>query len=301
MSNSQSLCEHFAKNGYVIVPGAIPQDLIDNLLQAQRRSRRNPLLIYRGQGVVGYERARWNAQGQMMRSMQNPHLLGFVPKLSNAIRRLVFNPSIAEALHASTGIQRWVNWQTMLFDRSVGTEVHLDTWFLDTNPRGHLIGIWIALEDITPESGPFLIYPRSHNLPVATEMACLGQLNDRTVQLRTALLEASIDPKPLLLRKGDVVLWNSLLAHGSELPSTAGATRKSVTAHFYPYGMHVASPPIRRLGSIYNHSRPIQVHPGQLWQAAVIPPWLYSTLCLSMFALQALRTSSITSGSIRRV
>lgn len=300
MVNSPSLRDRFAINGYVVVPEAIPQNLIDAVLHAQRLSRHNPLLIFKGQGVVGYERARWNSQGQMVRSIQNPHLLGFAPKLSQAIRRLVFSPPIAEALQASTGIQRWVNWQTMLFDRSVGTELHLDTWFLDTEPRGHLLGIWIALEDITPESGPFLIFPRSQNLPVATEMAGLAQLSDRTAQLRTALRDAAIDPQPLLLRKGDLVLWNSLVAHGSELPTTGGATRKSVTAHFYPNGMQVAAPPIRRLGSIYNHSRPTQVLAGQLWQAATISPWLYSTICLSMFALQTLRASSITSGTIRR-
>jgi ectoine hydroxylase-related dioxygenase (phytanoyl-CoA dioxygenase family) len=300
MSHSPSLNDRFNVNGYVVVPGAIPNDLIDAVLQAQLLSRRNPLLIFRGQGVVSYERARWNAQGQMVRSIHNPHLLGFAAKLSHAIRSLVFSPPIAEALQKSTGIQRWVNWQTMLFDRSVGTDLHLDTWFLDTYPRGHLIGIWIALEDITAESGPFLIFPRSQNLPVATEMRGLAQLSDRTAQLRAALRDAAIDPKPLLLRKGDLVLWNSLVAHGSELPTTAGATRKSVTAHFYPYGMKVAAPPIRRIGSIYNHSRPTQMLPGQLWKAATIAPWLYSSVCLSMFGLQALRPPSTGSGTIRR-
>lgn len=296
-----SLSERFRSEGYVVIPAALPQERIDAVLRAQRASRRNPLLIFRGQGVVGYERARWNDQGQMVRSIQNPHLLGLAPRLSGAIRRLVFSPAIARSLEACTGIQRWVNWQTMLFDRSVGTELHLDTWFLDTEPRGHLLGLWIALEDITAESGPFVIYPRSQSLPVAIEMrGGLAQLSDRTAQLREALQRSSLEPKPLLLRKGDLVIWNSLVAHGSELPTAAQATRKSVTAHFYPDGMAVAAPPIRRLFSIYNHARPRQVLKGQLWQAATIPAWLYSSLCLAMFALQTFKRSSTASGTIRR-
>ena len=114
-----SIAERFAAEGYVVLPGAMPADLIDQVLLAQRASRRNPLLIFRGQGVVGYERARWNPQGQMVRSIQNPHLLGLVPRLSSAIRRLVFSGPMAEALSACTGQSCWVNWQTMLVDRSV--------------------------------------------------------------------------------------------------------------------------------------------------------------------------------------
>lgn len=295
-----SIAERFAAEGYVVLPGAMPADLIDQVLLAQRASRRNPLLIFRGQGVVGYERARWNPQGQMVRSIQNPHLLGLVPRLSSAIRRLVFSGPMAEALSACTGQFCWVNWQTMLFDRSVGTDIHLDSWFLDTKPHGHLIGTWIALEDIHPDSGPFLIYPRSHQLAVSAHMAGLVNLNQRRTELCGALDQASIKPRSLLLRKGDLVLWNSLVAHGSEIPSSDRSTRKSVTAHFYPYGMQVADPPIKRLFSIYNHGRPKSVLDQRLLVAATINPVLYSSLCSLMYFTQFLRSSTSGMGSIRR-
>jgi phytanoyl-CoA hydroxylase len=299
-SSSPTLSERFRSEGYVVIPAAIPLEQIDAVLRAQRASRHNPLLIFRGQGVVGYERARWNDQGQMVRSIQNPHLLGLAPRLSGAIRRLVFSPAIAKSLEACTGIQRWVNWQSMLFDRSVGTELHLDTWFLDTEPRGHLLGLWFALEDITAESGPFVIYPRSQSLPVATEMQGLVQLSERTSQLREALQRSAIEPKALLLRKGDLVLWNSLVAHGSELPTASSATRKSVTAHFYPFGMKVASPPIKRLISIYDHAHPRPQLDDLLYSASVIHPLLYSTLCCSLYLLQRIPAASRRTGSIRR-
>lgn len=295
------ISDQLQQEGYVVIRQAMSHRLIDSVLTAQHQSRRNPLLIFRGQGVVGYERARWNKRGQMVRSIQNPHLLGFAPGLSRALNNLIFSPEVAETLNLATQIPCWVNWQSMLFDRSVGTDIHLDTWFLDTNPRGSLIGIWIALEDITHNSGPFIVYPKSHLLPMMTGMSSLAELKTTREHLMHVLNKNQILPVKLLLKKGDIVLWSSLLAHGSDLPASDNETRKSVTAHFYPHGMKVNAPPIRRMLSIYNHKKPITAYKDRLYKAATISPFLYSTLCVSMFALQLVGSHSGMIGSIRRV
>ena len=292
--------DRLVNDGYTVFKNAIPHHVIDRCLRAQRGARHNPLLIFRGQGVVGYERARWNAQSQMIRSIQNPHLLGLAPYLSNSIQELVFSTYIADALSESSENDRWVNWQTMLFDRSVGTDIHLDTWFLDTNPKGFLIGLWIALEDINADSGPFVVYPGSHKLQVSRRLKNLSDLNRKRNQLLGALEANGVKPVQLLLKKGDLVLWNSLLAHGSELPSSEHETRKSVTAHFYPYGMHVNEPPIKRLFSIYDHKSPQEVLPLKIYKAATVNPLIYSLICIAMYAVQAFRRKSFASGSIRR-
>ena len=52
--------------------------------------------------------------------------------------------------------------QHMFFDLSMETIDHIDSWYLDTNPRGSLIGAWIALENISLKGGCFHIYPKSH-------------------------------------------------------------------------------------------------------------------------------------------
>lgn len=300
VTSLNSLAKHFSVEGYVVIPKALPPVLLDEVLLAQKAARKNPLLIYRGQGVVGYERPKWDEYGHMIRSIQNPHLLGLAPRLSRSICKLVFSSSISDALLRTTGISRWVNWQTMLFDRSVGTEVHLDTWFLDTEPKGHLIGAWMALEDIQPEAGPFLIYPRSQELAVPTEISGLNGLIQRKQELSYALEQQAVKPIRLLLRKGDLVLWNSLVAHGSDLPTSKNATRKSVTAHFYPYEMNVANPPIQRFLSIYNHKKPREVKTGKLYQAATIMPSLYSGICVLMYILQRFMPKRVQAGSIRR-
>ena len=45
-----------------------------------------------------------------------------------------------------------------VFDRATGTIDHIDTWYLDTEPMGHLIAAWVALEDIDGQ-GEFHVYP----------------------------------------------------------------------------------------------------------------------------------------------
>jgi len=52
----------------------------------------------------------------------------------------------------------------MFFDQSVGTIEHQDSWYLDTEPAGRLIGVWYALEEIDRNSGPFFVVPKSHTL-----------------------------------------------------------------------------------------------------------------------------------------
>ena len=47
-------------------------------------------------------------------------------------------------------------WQNMFFDKSVGTVDHFDSWYLDTDPPGSLIGAWFALEDIDGKGGTFI-------------------------------------------------------------------------------------------------------------------------------------------------
>lgn len=78
----------------------------------------------------------------------------------------------------------YVNWQTMLFDRSVGTRNHQDSWYLDNDPPGGVIGAWIALGDISMDCGPFKIYERTNRKridPSACDFADLE--HDRAFRL----------------------------------------------------------------------------------------------------------------------
>lgn len=172
----------------------------------------------------------------------------------------------------------------MLFDRSVGTKVHQDSWYLDTVPQGGVVGVWIALEDITRDCGPFKVYDHTQDHlvePTAYNFDALEQDAQFQRDYPTSRCQR------LLLKKGDVILWNSFLFHGADLPTSDQRTRKSLTAHFYRHGAAVQDQPIQRAFSIYDHANPKPTPVPGLLKAATIDPLLYSALSIGLAGLKA--------------
>lgn len=271
-------------DGYVVLRQVIPSDRIDTLLSRLERVKRSRRFRFRAQGTNSFEGPLLDERGNLRNSIQNPHLLGALPAFREAVEAIVFSKPIHEALCAQLGEGSFVNWQTMLFDRSVGTKVHQDSWYLDTLPQGGVVGAWIALEDISRDCGPFKVYEHTQ-----------GQRVEPTAYNFDALEE---DPafqrdfpgarcQRLLLNKGDVILWNSFLFHGADLPSSNQHTRKSLTAHFYRQGASLQPQPIQRAFSIYDHAHPQPTAVPGLLKAATINPLLYSALSIGLANLKA--------------
>src|SRR3546814_4143074 len=57
--------------------------------------------------------------------------------------------------------------QSMYFEGNPATWAHQDSYYLDAEVLGRMVGAWIAVEDIAPGAGRFFIYPGSHRLDVA--------------------------------------------------------------------------------------------------------------------------------------
>lgn len=271
-------------DGYVVLRQVIPSDRIDTLLSRLERVKRSRRFRFRAQGTNSFEGPLLDERGNLRNSIQNPHLLGALPAFREAVEAIVFSKPIHEALCAQLGEGSFVNWQTMLFDRSVGTKVHQDSWYLDTLPQGGVVGAWIALEDISRDCGPFKVYEHTQ-----------GQRVEPTAYNFDALEE---DPafqrdfpgarcQRLLLNKGDVILWNSFLFHGADLPSSNQHSRKSLTAHFYRQGASLQPQPIQRAFSIYDHAHPQPTAVPGLLKAATINPLLYSALSIGLANLKA--------------
>lgn len=74
---------------------------------------------------------------------------------------IITHPNISNSLSDFTQSKNHVWYQSMFFDKSTGTKLHQDTWYLDTIPSGKLVGVWIALEDIEYSAGLFCIYTNS--------------------------------------------------------------------------------------------------------------------------------------------
>lgn len=271
-------------DGYVVLRQVIPGAWIDNLLERLERVKHSRRFRFRAQGTNSFEGPLLDERGNLRNSIQNPHLLGAVPAFRQAVERIIFSEPIHRALCAEAGEGTFVNWQTMLFDRSVGTKVHQDSWYLDTQPPGGVVGAWIALEDISRDCGPFKVYERTQGRRVEPTDYNFDALEEDEAFQRDF---PGARCQRLLLNKGDVILWNSFLFHGADLPSSDTRTRKSLTAHFYKQGCAVQDQPIQRAFSIYDHGHPQRTAVPGLLKAATIDPLLYSALSIGLSTVKA--------------
>ena len=155
--------EYFQENGYVIIPNLIKNKFIDNLLFALKEFKKNNSLFY-SQSDHNWRRIKndLDKDSLLSSSFENFTNLIWAKKLSKSGRDILQSEPILQILRELSDEKNFCMWQNMLFDKSTGTVDHLDTWYLDTDPRGKLIAAWVALEDIDDKGGSFHIYPGSH-------------------------------------------------------------------------------------------------------------------------------------------
>lgn len=122
-------------------------------------------------------------------------------------------------------------------------KTHSDSFHMTTFPKGNLIAIWVALEDISADSGPLHYYPGSHKLPYIMNrdydnVGTKYELGSKTYADYTDRIEEEIEKKHLqkevlLAEKGDVLIWHANLLHGGEPVQNEKSTRKSMVFHYY--------------------------------------------------------------------
>jgi phytanoyl-CoA hydroxylase len=145
--------------------------------------------------------------------------------------------------------------QSIYFEYGSTQSLHRDPWYVNHTPRTHLLAAWIALEDISADSGPLTYVPGSHRLPfyrfstddivfhdprvtTAEKWAAVDHMNDQIKDLET---------RPFTARKGQVFLWHSALVHGGSPVADPGCTRNSLVVHFGTSSSHP------RRGGAYNN------------------------------------------------
>jgi hypothetical protein len=153
------------------------------------------------------------------------------------VRYLSCLPQILDLLRLA--YQREViPFQTLNFE--VGTEqpAHSDTIHFHSLPRHWMCGVWLALEDISPDAGPLVVYPGSHVIP-DYEMHDLGVPSEpehypQYEQFMAALMKArGFQPKHVVVKKGQAIVWLANLVHGGSRRNNPDLTRKSQVTHYY--------------------------------------------------------------------
>ena len=221
---SNSLKNYYLKNGYAIFKSLISDEKIDRILIELNRFKESNKIYY-SQSEHNWRRMKQDleANGLLECSFENFTDLPWGRGLSKAGRSILQSKEILASLMSISEFKDFCMWQNMFFDKSTGTVDHIDTWYLDSDPMGHLFGAWIALEDIDGKGGVFHVYPKSH----------LSKNNNwRNISHKEFINwskkeSRNYNKKPLFIKKGDLLIWHPSLIHGSSLQSSNGFSRKS--------------------------------------------------------------------------
>lgn len=232
LSDKASIHKTYAEQGYVIIPNLISEEKINSFLEGYERLKKKKFYIIRAQDTNRPEKLEVNKYGFIEHSIWNPHYHVMAKGFSEGVYNIITDKGISDVLEAISGESKHTIWQSMFFDRSTGTVAHQDHYYLDTDPAGGVIGIWVALEDIDDDCGPFYVYPTTHlgviaNREVDHNEGYVGAIADALAHKEYTKVDCKV-------KKGDVVFWHSCTIHGSNENKDPKRSRKSITGHYFP-------------------------------------------------------------------
>jgi hypothetical protein len=123
---------------------------------------------------------------------------------------------------------------------------HQDSYLNPPHVGDYYVAMWLALDDVHPDSGPFQYIAGSHKWPQVTREKILAALlpeerdhrwPTHSERVLSPLFAADIEERgaeitTYLPSRGDVLLWHGRLLHRGSLPNTPGMVRKSLIAHY---------------------------------------------------------------------
>ncbi|AWG31194.1 phytanoyl-CoA dioxygenase family protein [Burkholderia cenocepacia] len=132
--------------------------------------------------------------------------------------------------------------QTLNFRVGTQQKLHTDAVHFSSIPQRFMCGVWVALEDISPEAGPLHLVPGSHNWPMI-DNAIVGRRGfgglGESAQLPyqevwDAILEAKgATTKTFEARKGQALIWCANLLHGGSRQTNPDMSRWSQVTHYF--------------------------------------------------------------------
>lgn len=163
-----------------------------------------------------------------------------------ALLNLCCQSGLAAALEDLTGEPMGVHLNLTGWE-STRRNWHFDQYLNEPYVGGYYAAVWLALDTIHPDAGPFEYVPGSHRWwPPISQAKMRAALGDdgrgpdwpkRSERILTPLFEAelaerAVTPTPFLGRRGDVLIWHSRLLHRGSPPIDPDRERRGLIAHF---------------------------------------------------------------------
>ncbi|MDX3908191.1 MAG: phytanoyl-CoA dioxygenase family protein [Sphingobium sp.] len=132
--------------------------------------------------------------------------------------------------------------QTLNFPVGTQQEAHSDSVHFSSLPERFMCGVWVAMEDVSPDAGPLFYHSGSHRWPIVTN-ALIGRrgfggklqsAQDPYGAAWRALCDAyGTTEETFLARKGQALIWCANLLHGGSHQNDCRLTRWSQVTHYY--------------------------------------------------------------------
>jgi len=157
------------------------------------------------------------------------------------VRAIAANEAVLDLLSKLYGRPAFP-FQTLNFPVGTQQDAHSDSVHFSSLPERFMCGVWLALEDISPEAGPLFYFPGSHRWPIVTNAligrrgygSALGSAQDPYGPAWQALCEAhGVEPETFVPRKGQTLIWCANLLHGGSHQIDPRLTRWSQVTHYY--------------------------------------------------------------------
>ena len=239
ISNNEAVNLHkFAADGYFITKvdlSAAEAEAIDRDVDRLWREKPRNVAVAYDSPPLRFSDADERAQRKPRYRIHELHVA------SPTALRLVLDPLLHRYASLILG-ERAVATQSLYFEFGSQQALHRDSTVVPTPEFGRLVAAWIALEDITPESGPLAYVPGSQKFPFC-ELSPGEYVYDpsrhtthdveRAVVFYDEQLRGSgLPAHHFLAKRGDVLLWHSALMHGGAPPAAPERTRKSLVIHY---------------------------------------------------------------------
>lgn len=165
-------------------------------------------------------------------------------KKSDAIKEISLAPKIFDTL-VNLYNDKPLAFSSINFTYGTEQPLHSDYFHFGSMPELMLAGVWVALEDIDPESGPLSIVPKSNHSPIILpEDLGIYSMPTNTKQIKDNYtiyeewVKKYIEDQQLevftpMLKKGQCLIWAANLLHGAGKIVNPNKTRYSQVTHYH--------------------------------------------------------------------
>jgi hypothetical protein len=156
---------------------------------------------------------------------------------SDFVKSIVLNARLRKALDQLMGSEPLIC-NSLNFERGSQQPYHIDSWYMPAPVDDKLAAVFVSLDEIGDENGPFTYYPKSHKIPPyyfshGRLSAIQEEMDDCFAYINGEVEKRGLKPEFFNCKPGDVFIWHSQLYHGGAPIKNRDITRKSIVTHYW--------------------------------------------------------------------